>query len=384
MIPLSVPNISGNEWEYLKECLDTGWVSSSGKFVDAFENSVKEFTGSKYAIACTNGTSALQLSIRLAGVLAGDEIIVPTLTFIAPVNAVAYNNASPLFMDVDKYYNIDIEKTLEFLSNYTYSKNGFTFNKKTNKRISAIIPVHMWGNAVDLKPLIGVCKDMNIKIIEDASESLGSFYKDKYLKNKHTGTVGDLGCISFNGNKIITTGGGGMILTDNQELAEKAKYLSTQAKDDPVRYIHNDIGYNFRLTNIQSAMGLAQMEQLNSFLRKKKSTYEIYKNSLFKIEGLYIADTPDYSDNNHWMTVMKIKEKLYSKDREEVMNLLRSNSIETRPAWAPIHEQKPYSKYQKYSIDLASKLVSQSLCMPSSTNITDKEITRVINVLYNG
>ena len=242
----------------------------------------------------------------------------------------------------------------------------------------------MYGNAVDIKPIINICKDMNIKVIEDASESLGTYYKDNYLKGKHTGCIGDIGCISFNGNKILTAGGGGMILTDNQELAEKAKYLSTQAKDDPVRYIHNDIGYNFRLTNIQSALGLAQVEQLNIFLNKKKYNYEFYKGAISKIDGLVVSEVPDYSINNHWMVLLRINNKIYKRDREELMSLFSSNGIQTRPAWAPIHLQKPYLNYQNYKITVANDLFDQSLCIPSSTNITDKEITRVINVLYNG
>ena len=258
-IPLSVPSIKGNEWEYVKECLDTEWVSSAGKYVDLFEQKIAEYTGSKYAIACMNGTAAIQVSLRLAGVEPGDEVIVPTLTFIAPVNAIAYNGASPIFMDADKYYNIDAEKTIEFIKNETVFKNGFTYNKKTNNKITAIIPVHVWGNACWLDELIELCNKQNIAIVEDACESLGTFYNAGKYKGKHTGTFGKLGCLSFNGNKIITAGGGGMILTDDESLSEKAKYLSTQAKDDPVRYVHDEIGYNFRLTNIQAALGVAQL-----------------------------------------------------------------------------------------------------------------------------
>jgi dTDP-4-amino-4,6-dideoxygalactose transaminase len=234
-IPLSIPSLNGNEWQYVKECLDTEWVSSSGKYVDLFEKVVADFTGSKYAIACVNGTSALQVSLRLTGVQPDDEVIVPTLTFIASVNAITYNGASPVFMDADKYYNLDSEKTIEFIKNETVFKDGLTYNKISNKRISAIVPVHVWGNACWLDELISICKKRNISIIEDASESLGTVYNAGRYSGKHTGTVGKLGCLSFNGNKIITTGGGGMILTDDEELADKARYLTTQAKDDPVR-----------------------------------------------------------------------------------------------------------------------------------------------------
>ena len=280
MISLSVPNISGNEWKYVKECLDTEWVSSAGKYVNLFESKIEDFTKAKHAIACVNGTSALQVSLRLAGVSPGSEVITSTLTFIAPVNSIIYNQASPVFMDCDDYYNIDVEKTIEFIEKKTIFKNGMSYNKTTNAHISAIIPVHVWGNAVYLDDLVKICRERNISIVEDSSESLGTFYTSGKYSGKHTGTIGKIGNLSFNGNKIITCGGGGMILTNDTLIAEKAKYLTTQAKDDPIRYIHNEVGYNFRLTNIQSALGVAQLENLNEFLvKKKKYTELIMKNS---------------------------------------------------------------------------------------------------------
>ena len=208
--------------------------------------------------------SASQVSLRLSGVKAGDEVIVSTLTFIASVNAISYNNATPIFMDTDKYYNIDAEKTIEFIKNETIFKNGFTYNKKTNNKISAMMVVHVWGNACLFDELIILCNNRNISVVEDAAESLGTFFNDGEYKNKHTGTIGQLGCLSFNGNKIITAGGGGMILTNNKLIGEKARYLSTQAKDDPVKYVHNEIGYNFRLTNIQVASGIGSIRAITS------------------------------------------------------------------------------------------------------------------------
>ena len=381
MIPLSVPNISGKEWEYVKECLDTEWVSSAGKYVDKFESDVAKYVNSKYAVACTNGTSALQVSLRLVGVEANTEVIVPSLTFVAPVNAIVYNNASPVFMDVDEYYNIDIFKTINFIENETQYKNGYSYNKMTKKRISALLPIHMWGNAVNLEDLIPICEERNISIIEDASESLGSYYIEGKYKNQFTGSVGKLGCLSFNGNKIITTGGGGMILTNDKTLAEKAKYLTTQAKDDPVRYFHNDIGYNFRLTNVQAAIGVAQLKQLKKFLKRKKDIYNFYKIQVDKIDGLTIADVPTFSNNNHWMTLLQINEKIYGKGREGLMKDLGENGVQTRPAWAPIHLQLPYKKYQSYNIQKTEKLVNSSLCLPSSTNISDSNLQKVISCL---
>jgi perosamine synthetase len=380
-IPLSVPTIQGNEWKYVKECIDTEWVSSAGKFVGLFEKKIAEYTGAKFTIACVNGTSALQVSLRLAGVKSGDEVIMPTLTFIAPINAVAYNGANPIFMDADKHYNIDVEKTITFIKHETVFKDGFTFNRITNKKISAMVPVHVWGNAAWLGELSQLCKERNIALVEDASESLGTTYTSGNYKGKHTGTIGKVGCLSFNGNKIITTGGGGMILTDDQKLADKARYLTTQAKDDPVHYVHNEIGYNFRLTNIQAALGVAQLEQLPGFLERKREIFRQYKVALLDIEGLAIADVPDYSENNHWMNLLQIDGKAYNEDRNNLMQQLEKNRIQTRPVWALNHLQKPYLNCQSYKIEKAIELVEKSLCLPSSTSIESDQINKVINNL---
>jgi aminotransferase in exopolysaccharide biosynthesis len=381
MIPLSVPNISGNEWQYVKECLDTEWLSSAGKYVDLFEQNIAEYTGAKYAVACVNGTSALQVSLRLAGVQTGDEVIIPTLTFIAPVNAVAYNGANPVFMDVDEHYNLNIEKTIEFIRTETVFKAGNTYNKKSDKLISAIVPVHMWGNGVWLDELVPLCLERNIIIVEDACESLGSIYFEGVYKGCHTGSIGNLGCLSFNGNKIITTGGGGMILTDDEELANKARYLTTQAKDDPVRYIHHEIGYNFRLTNIQAALGVAQLEQLPKFLKHKRDIFHQYQTALNDVDGMTIANVPDYADNNHWMNLIQINSEVYGEDRETLMQRLGQNGIETRPVWALNHLQRSYRDCQNYMIDKATELVEKSLCLPSSTNMTDRDIEKLLNCL---
>jgi perosamine synthetase len=378
-IPLSVPSLKGNEWQYVKECIDTEWVSSAGKYVDLFEQKIAEYTGSKYAIACVNGTAALQVSLRLAGVDAGNEVIVSTLTFIASVNAITYNNAKPIFMDADKYYNIDAEKTIEFIKNETVFKNGFTYNKKTNNKIIAIIPVHVWGNACWLDELIELCNKQNIAIVEDAAESLGTFYNAGKYKGKHTGTIGKLGCLSFNGNKIITAGGGGMILTDDESLAEKAKYLSTQAKDDPIRYVHDEIGYNFRLTNIQAALGVAQLEQIPGFLQHKKDIHQQYIEALKAIEGLTMAKVPDYAENNHWMNLVKIDSDIYGEDRRSLMQRLIKNGIQSRPVWGLNHCQKPYQNCQSYKIEEAKGLVGKSLCLPSSVKLNHEDILWVVS-----
>ena len=380
-IALSVPSLRGNEWKYIKECLDTEWVSSAGKYVDLFEQKMAEYTGAKHAIACVNGTAALQLSLRLAGVEPGDEVIVPTLTFIAPINSIVYNGAMPLFVDADEFYNMDSDKTISFIKECTIFNGGYTFNKKSGKRIRAIVPVHIWGNAVWLDDLVEICNERNIAIVEDASESMGTRYLKGDFSGKHTGTIGKMGCISFNGNKIITSGGGGMILTDDTHLAEKARYLSTQAKDDPIRYLHNEVGYNFRLTNIQAALGLAQLEQLPGFLAKKRTIYKQYVKRLNGRNAYKMAETPDYSENNHWLNVLQLDVATIKGGYEAIMELMTLNNIQTRPVWGLNHLQVPFKKFQAVKIDSASGLVANSLCLPSSVNLTNELINDICVVL---
>lgn len=380
-VPLSAPSLQGNEWQYVKECLDEEWVSSAGKYVDLFEQKIAEYTGSKYAVACVNGTSALHLSLKLVGVEPGDEVITPTLTFIAPVNAIAYNRANPVFMDADKYYNLDQEKTIDFIKKGTVFKDGFTRNKKTGNRISAIVPVHVWGNAACLDELVPLCVERNIPIVEDASESLGTFYSTGKFKGRHTGTIGKLGCLSFNGNKIITTGGGGMILTDSEELGEKTRYLTTQAKDDKIQYIHNEIGYNYRLTNIQAALGVAQMEQLLKFLQRKKEIHMQYLSKIKNIAGLKLTKTPDYANSNYWLNILQIDEKIFGEDRKILMARLENKGIQTRPLWHLNHLQKPYQNSFFFNIDNALKLLDKSLCLPSSTNLNNRDLDFITELI---
>lgn len=383
-IPLSVPTICGNEWKYVKECLDTGWVSSAGRFVEQFERDVAKYTGASHAVACVNGTSALHVALRLVGVEAGNEVIVPTVTFIAPVNAVRYLSAQPIFMDCDRYYNIDIEKTIEYLATQTVHKKGITTNKVTGRRIAAIVPVHVFGNPVNIEPLVAFCRDLNIAIVEDATESLGSFYTQGQFAGRHTGTIGELGCLSFNGNKIITTGGGGMIITNDAELAARARYLTTQAKDDEVRYVHNEIGYNYRLTNIQSAIGSAQLEQLPRFVETKRRNYLVYKEAINAIEGLILAEVPPYANANCWMYAVQVDKKLYGAGPEDVMKRLEKERIQTRPVWKLNHLQKPFELCETYKIERAFELHACSLNIPCSVNLTMRHLQIVIQALQHG
>jgi dTDP-4-amino-4,6-dideoxygalactose transaminase len=311
-------------------------------------------------------------------VSAGDEVIVPTLTFIAPVNAVSYTGAEPVFMDCDQYYNLDVKKTLNFLRNESDFKDGVTIDRKSGKRIAAVIPVHVFGNAVDLADLIPFCKERNIKVIEDATESLGTRYTSGSLKDMHSGTVGDMGILSFNGNKIMTTGGGGMILTKNPQYAEKARYLSTQAKDDPIRYIHNEIGYNYRLTNIQAALGVAQLEKMDEFVQRKKKNYLVYKESFNAIHGVDLAAAPDYADNNYWMYALQVKNAAKGSKRDGLMSYLAGKKIQTRPVWYLNHLQRPYRNCRSYEIIKSIELYDKTLNIPCSVGLSLTDLNLVV------
>ena len=381
MINLHEPLLAGNERKYIKNCLDQGWVSSAGKYVDIFEKKISKYTGAKYAVACINGTTALQVSLRLVGVKKNDEVIVPSMTFIAPVNAISYNNAKPIFMDCDEYYTIDVNKTVDFINNETHTikqkKFGnnlsITVNNKTGNRITAIIVVHVFGNAANLDRLVYLCRRKNIALIEDAAESIGTFYSTSRYKKRHTGTLGTIGCLSFNGNKIITTGGGGMILTNNQKIAKKAKYLITQAKDDPIYSVHNEVGYNFRLTNILAALGLAQLESLSKYIKKKKIIHERYKAKINKIKYLSISNTPHYAVCNYWLNILEINKNLSKKKLSKIIKYLFKKGIEVRPLWHPNHLQKKYKNCQTYKLDNINKIYLNRLCLPSSSQLTKKK-----------
>tara|TARA_B100000700_G_scaffold278743_1_gene327084 strand:+ start:2688 stop:3848 length:1161 start_codon:yes stop_codon:yes gene_type:complete len=380
-IELCEPYFFGNEQKYINECFEEGWVSSAGKYLDLFELSLSEYTSSKEALACINATSCLHLALKVFGIGTEDEVLIPSLTFIAPVNAVVYANASPLFLDCDSFCNLDIDKTRNFLLNETDYENGFCINKKTGKSIKAIIPVHVFGNAVNLEPIIDICAELNIKIIEDASESLGTFYSEGKLKGKHTGTIGEIGCISFNGNKILTTGGGGVLLSQNEEYALKASYLSKQAKDNPLKFIHNEVGYNYRLSNIQAAMGVAQMENINDALKIKNEIHNFYIESFKDSDGLELINNPTYSKSNNWLSVLKIDKKKREKSATNILDNLNSKNINARPIWFPNHLQKPFKNYQSYEISQTQKLVDQCVCLPSSLGLKKVELDNIVKAI---
>lgn len=373
-IPLSVPVIKGNEWRYVKECLDTSWVSTAGKFVNKFEESLAKYCKTKYAVATSSGTTALHAALVAYGVGLNDEVIVPDLTFIAPINTVKYCAAFPVFMDCDDFLNIDVEKTKEFIEKRCYYKSGSLINKTTGRKIKAIICVHVFGNPVDIEPLMKIAKKYKLIVIEDATESLGAYYiKGKY-KGKLTGSVADCGCLSFNGNKIITSGGGGMIITNNKLLAKTVRYLTTQAKDDDLRYIHNQIGYNYRLTNVAAAIGLAQMEKLDEYINKKRANFLKFAKALSGIKGLSLIGEPAYGFSNFWFYSLLVDKKVYGRSNLELQKALAKLNIQTRPLWYLNHDQKPYKKCQAYKIEKARYYLNRVLNLPCSVNITQDMI----------
>lgn len=376
LIPLSVPCISGNEWKYVKDCLDTGWVSSVGSYVNRFESEIARYAGSPYAVATVNGTAALHMALLLLGVEACDEVIVPTLTFIAPVNAVRYVNANPVFMDCDDYLNIDAEKFLEFCDKECSFNGEHLINNSTKAKIKAIIIVHVFGHPVEIQPIKDAAEKYNLKIIEDATESLGSFYKSGKFKGLKTGTIGDIGCYSFNGNKIITTGGGGMIVTHSEKLAEKARYYTTQAKDDPETFVHDKIGYNYRLTNVQAAIGCAQLEKLDQYIKIKRENFNKYLECLKGIDGLSFVMEPDYGFSNYWHYTLAV-----GSDVLKLRQRLRAEQIETRPVWELNHRQKPYKGFQNYKIEKAVIYHKMCLNLPCSVNLSHSDIIKVAEAI---
>lgn len=371
VIPLSVPAIVGNEWKYIKECLDTGWVSSVGNYVTRFEETVAEYVGSRYAIAVVNGTSAIHVSLIACNVQPGDEVIVPTLTFIASVNVVRYCGAFPVFMDCDeRTLCVDIQKIIDFIKNEcTQRADGFTYNRGTGRRVKAIIPVHIFGHPVDMDGLIKICDSHNIDIVEDTTESLGSEYK-----GARTGTFGKTGCLSFNGNKIITAGGGGMVVTNDDGVAKKIRHLTTQAKSDSFEYDHDEIGYNYRLTNIQAAMGVAQMEKLEEFISVKRRNALLYRDLLSELEVVEFMWEEQWSKSNFWFYTIKVPKD----DKKSLLHYLLAKNIQVRPIWKLIHTLPMYRDCQAYLIDAAIDAYERCINLPCSVTITESEIRAVV------
>jgi len=364
--PLHEPVFKGQEWDYVKECLDTGWVSSVGQYVDRFERDLAEYTGSPYAIAVVNGTAALHISLLIAGVQADDEVIIPSLTFVATANAVAYIGAVPHFADVAKNtMGIDPFKLKDYLQDIVQMKSdGHAYNRITGRRIAAIVPMHTFGHPVDLEPLIEVCERYNLVLVEDAAESLGSFYK-----GKHTGTFGKLAAVSFNGNKIITTGGGGAILTADESIARRVKHITTTAKT-PHRWSfhHDDIGYNYRMPNLNAALGCAQLEQLPDILRKKRILAERYDAIFSDVQGIHYFKEKDNSSSNYWLNALLLDQP-DEELRDRILEITNDNGFMTRPIWTPMHRMSIYSQCPRMDLSVTQELEFRVINIPSGSGL---------------
>ncbi len=361
-VVLHEPTFQGNEWSYLKECLDSTFVSSVGKFVDKFESELAAFTGSKHAVAVVNGTAALHIALKIAGVLAGDEVLLPTLTFIATANAVEYCGAVPHFVDSEiSTLGIDTAKLRDYLLGKTQQTGGLCVNKATGKVIRALVPMHTFGHPSDMEGILAIAKDFNIALVEDAAESLGSYYH-----GQHTGTFGLLGTLSFNGNKTITTGGGGAILTNDEGLAKYAKHLTTTAKlPHQWEYRHDEIGYNYRMPNLNAALGCAQLEQLPYLIRLKRSLYERYVSAFSELNGLSLITEPKNCQSNYWLQAILLDEQ-YASQREKILTRTNEAGVMTRPVWSLLHQLPIFSNCPKMDISISESIARRLINIPSS------------------
>lgn len=359
VVPLHEPTFSGNEVRYVTDTINSGWVSSVGAYVDEFERKLAEYTGVKRAVAVVNGTAALHIALKLAGVKANEEVLMPSLTFVATANAVAYLQAIPNFVDVSLgTLGIDPTKLEIYLQEIGAVRNGQLINKQTGRVIKALLPMHTFGHPVDLEPLLQLCKKYNLILIEDAAESLGSYYR-----GQHTGSFGLFGTLSFNGNKIITTGGGGAILTNDIDLAEKAKHITTTAKiPHRWKYEHDEIGFNYRMPNINAALGCAQIEKIEEFIDLKRQLTLTYEQLFQNIKNVELFKEPQFAKSNYWLQTLIVNEK----SRDELLQLLNEEGILARPIWNPLHEQIMYQDCPKAELDNTLYLKKTVINIPSS------------------
>jgi perosamine synthetase len=364
--PLHEPLFLGNEEKYLLQALKKNYVSSigGGKFIDEFEKKIKDFTKAKYCISVINGTEALHLSLIALGVKNNDEVLLPSLTFSGTANAVMYCNAIPHFVDSElDTLGIDPMKLESYLKKISIIKNNECYNKKTNRRIRAIIPVHIFGNVCKINEILKIANKYKLKLLEDSAESLGSFFH-----NKHTGILGDIGCISFNGNKIITTGAGGAIITNSKSLADNIRHLSSTAKiKHEWEYIHDKVGYNFRMPNLNAALGLAQIENLNKFLKFKRRLFNRYYNEFKKVKGIKLISEQKYSKSNYWLNTIFINNSSIKK-RNKILKLGHKSKIFLRPAWKPLHTLKHFKKMPKMDLSQTIKIYKSCINLPSSAS----------------
>jgi perosamine synthetase len=377
IIPLCEPALGGREWEYVKDCLDTGWVSSVGAYVDRFEAEFAATIGVPYAIATVNGTSALHVALLVAGVAPNDEVLVPALTFIAPANAVRYVGAWPAFVDVEpEFCQMDVGCVEEFLASKCVQRAGGLRNRLTGRRVGAILPVHLLGHPVDLAPIRALGRRFDIPVIEDATESLGALYRGHPV-----GSGGEIACFSFNGNKLITTGGGGMIVTNRPDWAAYARYLCTQAKDDSIEYVHREVGYNYRLTNLQAALGVAQLERLEEHVAAKRRIANAYRRGLAGVPGLTVMREAKWACSTFWMYTVRIRADDFGRGSREVLSELAEAGIQCRPLWQPLHRSPAHRRSGGACCPVAERVHQEALSLPCSVGLNESQQDRVVQRL---
>jgi perosamine synthetase len=376
-IPLCVPHLGGNETRYLSECVATNFVSSVGPFVDRFEASFVERIGTRFAVAAVNGTSALHVALLVAGVERDDEVLISTLTFIAPVNAIRYVGAWPVFIDAEpEYWQMDVHRVAEFLERSCERRRGEVRNRATGRRVRALLPVHILGHPVDIDPLLELAREFGLPVIEDATESLGARYKDRVV-----GHLGDVACFSFNGNKVITSGGGGMLVTDREDWGTRARYLTTQAKDDPIEFVHGAVGYNYRLTNLQAAVGCAQMERLDDHIAAKRRIAERYTAGLGDLPGLSPMVEAPWAFSATWMYTILVDERRFGMGSRGLLRKLDQARIQSRPLWQPAHLSPSQRDVPRADYPVAERLNRDALSLPCSVGLTDADQDRVIETI---
>lgn len=377
-IPLSIPNFEGNESKYVNDALDQGWVSTGGAYITKLEQEMARFLKIQEVAACQSGTSGLHLSLIEAGVLPDDMVLVPTLTFIAAVNPVKYQFATPVFIDCDDSLCIDPKKLDKFCKEECELENDKLMHKASRKQVKALVVVHVFGNLADMESIMDIAQKYHLLVIEDATEALGSYYTEGKYAGKYAGTIGDFGAYSFNGNKIITTGGGGAVTAKEAQKVKHMRYLSTQAKDDAHYYIHNEVGYNYRMTNLQAALGVAQMEELAEFIARKNNNYDIY-HELF--EGFELGKLLPFRDgtySNKWFYSLQIDMQKVKGTLRDIITKLERRGVQTRAIWGLIHEQLPFKEEIAYEMEKAPYYSECILNFPCSTQITKDEIVYVV------
>lgn len=375
-VPLSIPNFEGNEKKYVNDALDQGWVSTGGAYISKLEEEMAKFLHTDNVAACQSGTAALHLSLVEAGIKPEDVVLVPPLTFIAAVNPVKYQFAQPIFIDCDDSFCMDPIKLERFCQQECTFENNILMY--AGKSVKAVIVVHVFGNLADMVSIMAIARRYNLKVIEDATEALGSYYVEGELQGKYAGTIGDFGAYSFNGNKIITTGGGGAVTANNAATVDHIRYLSTQAKNDPHYYIHNEIGYNYRMTNLQAALGVAQMEELPEFVRRKQVNYDKYKELFKNFELGRMMGFREGTSSNKWFYSLEINRHKVQASMREIITELEHKGVQTRAIWGLINEQIPYQGEVAYMMEKAPYYATRILNFPSSTQLTEEEIEYVV------